>query len=99
MTPPDRMAPPGQMALPRHELTPIEFDPFAGDAGERHDELPLTDPQQEVWSAAQMAPAASTAYNQCFPVRLSGSIAVDSLRCALQQLSRRHAALRVSFSD
>jgi amino acid adenylation domain-containing protein len=77
-------------------LTPVDFDPFADERD--HVLLPLTAPQQEVWTAAQMSAAASAAYNQCFPLRLTGRLSMDSLRAAVGQLVDRHEALRATFS-
>ena len=61
-----------QMRAPASALTPVDFDPFAAASGAVV--LPLTDPQQEVWAACQMAPQAATAYNQCFALRLEGPL-------------------------
>jgi len=44
---------------PRPRLTPIDFDPFASEREQIV--LPLAAPEQEVWRAAQMGPAASAA--------------------------------------
>ena len=49
-------------------LTPVDFDPFAETAVS--DVLPLTEPQAEIWAAAQMGSDASCAYNQCFLLTL-----------------------------
>ena len=61
---PARSGPPGQIPRGEHRmsadrpeasrprLTPVDFDPFAGERDQVV--LPLTAPQQEVWTAAQM---------------------------------------------
>src|SRR6478736_5272481 len=81
---------------PRPRLTPIDFDPFASEREQIV--LPLTAPQQEVWTAAQMGPAASAAYNVCIPLRLHGHLSVESMRTAVARLVERHEALRARFS-
>ena len=81
---------------PRPRLTPIDFDPFAGEREQIV--LPLTAPQQEVWTAAQMGPEASAAYNVCIPLRLRGRLSVESMRTAVARLVERHEALRTRFS-
>ena len=80
----------------RPRLTPIDFDPFA--AEREQIVLPLTAPQQEVWTAAQMGAEASAAYNVCLPLRLRGRLSVESMRTAVARLVERHEALRVRFS-
>ena len=80
----------------RPQLTPIDFDPFASEREQIA--LPLTAPQQEVWTAAQMGPEASAAYNVCFPLRLRGPLSIESMRNAAARLVERHEAFRVSFS-
>ena len=80
----------------RPRLTPVDFDPFAGERDQVV--LPLTAPQQEVWTAAQMGPEASAAYNACFPLRLRGDFSIESMRNAVGRLVERHDALRVTFS-
>jgi amino acid adenylation domain-containing protein len=77
-------------------LTPVDFDPFSPAVATPP--LPLTDAQQEVWLAAQMAPQASLAYNECIPLRLSGPLSMPSLETALARLTRRHEALRTTFA-
>ena len=80
----------------RPQLTPIDFDPFASEREQVV--LPLTDPQQEVWTAAQMSREASAAYNVCVPLRLRGRLSIESMRAAVGRLVGRHEALRVTFS-
>src|SRR5207247_3525908 len=49
------------------------------------------------WAAAQMGPEASAAYNQSFAMRLRGAFSIESRRAALDQLTARHEALRVTY--
>jgi amino acid adenylation domain-containing protein len=78
------------------QFRPVDFDPFAPRGGPIA--LPLTPAQQEVWMAAQMDAAASSAYNQCFPMRLVGPLSIDSMRTAIDGLASRHEALRATFA-
>lgn len=77
--------------------TPVDFDPFAGEAKEYT--LPLTEPLREMWAAAQMGEEASCSYNQTFVLTLRGNLAVESMQSALQQVIEVHDALRVSIDD
>ena len=58
--------------------------------------LPLSYTQQRVWFLQQLF-ADNRAYNMSEARRLRGSLDVDALRQALQDLVRRHASLRTSF--
>ena len=75
--------------------TPVDFDPF-GESGEVTT-LPLSEAQQEMWTACAMGAEASCSYNQCFPVRFAGALSVPSLAEALRRLVQRYAALRAVF--
>ena len=79
---------------PGVRLTPVDYDPFAPRPSTI---LPLTEAQAEMWAAVQMGDDASCSYNQCFPLRLRGSLDPDALRHALQGVVDRHAALRATF--
>ncbi len=61
------------------------------------DRVPLTEPQQEVYLAAQLGDAASTAFNESISVRLSGDIDGEALAQALNDVIARHDALRGRF--
>ncbi|HEX5124543.1 MAG TPA: amino acid adenylation domain-containing protein [Rhodanobacteraceae bacterium] len=84
----------GERAAP--DETAPDFDPFAGAALARV--VPTTEPQREIWLAAKLDPAASLAYNEAVAIRLSGTLDVDKLRAALQQLVERHEALRATVT-
>jgi len=74
---------------------PVDFDPFA--EAPARGELPLTDPQKEIWAAAQMGSDASRAYNLCHGLVLRGRLSPESMQNALRQVVDRHAALRVAI--
>ena len=75
--------------------TPVDFDPFADLAASG--ELPLTEPQREIWAAAQMGDDASRAYNLCHALVLRGPLSHESMQNALQQVVARHEALRAGI--
>ncbi|HEX7240246.1 MAG TPA: amino acid adenylation domain-containing protein, partial [Longimicrobiaceae bacterium] len=55
--------------------------------------LPLSFAQQRLWTLDQLEPG-STAYNVPLPLRLRGALDAGALRAALEELVRRHEALR-----
>lgn len=59
--------------------------------------VPLTEAQREMWLACQMGPEASSGYNESCRLHLRGSLDVAALRRALQEVVRRHEALRMTF--
>ncbi|MBX9602041.1 MAG: amino acid adenylation domain-containing protein [Bryobacteraceae bacterium] len=60
---------------------------------------PVTSAQREIWLAAQMGDDANCAYNEATTLRLSGPLDKDALRQALQEVVRRHDALRATFTS
>jgi amino acid adenylation domain-containing protein len=58
---------------------------------------PLTFAQQRLWFLAQLQPD-STAYNMNLAVRLTGPLDLAALEQSLNEVVRRHEALRTSFS-
>jgi amino acid adenylation domain-containing protein len=61
--------------------------------------IPLTTSQQEIWVAARVGgPAASVAYNECRAFRFRGPLDLVALTQSLEEISRRHEALRQTFS-
>lgn len=73
-----------------------EHDPFAGPAIQRV--APTTEPQREIWLAAQLGREASLAYNESIVLRLRGALDRVALAAALQSVVARHDALRATFS-
>lgn len=59
---------------------------------------PSTEPQREIWLAAQLGPEASLAYNESISLDLRGELDVGALRRAVRELPARHDALRSTFS-
>jgi amino acid adenylation domain-containing protein/non-ribosomal peptide synthase protein (TIGR01720 family) len=59
---------------------------------------PLSFAQQRLWFIEQMFPGQSV-YNIPAVLRLTGKLNVEALRQSLQEIVRRHGALRTTFSD
>ena len=59
---------------------------------------PLSSAQQRLWFLAQLQPE-SAAYNMAGGVRLHGVLDVPALERAVDEIVRRHAALRTTFRD
>lgn len=80
-----------------YELSPVEFDPFAGP-----DIIlmaPATEPQMEIWTSCLIGGAdASCAYNDSASLLLTGHFNKEAMFKAFQSLSDRHEALRTVFS-
>lgn len=63
----------------------------------REDELPLSFSQQRLWFVEQLEPG-SAAYHIPAAARLKGRLDVAALACALEEITRRHEALRTVFA-
>lgn len=74
----------------------VEFDPFAGAA--IYASFPTTEPQKEVWLSSQLGPDASCSYNESIVLELRGDLSVEALQGALNDVIRRHDALRATVS-
>ncbi|PZA12811.1 non-ribosomal peptide synthetase [Rhodopseudomonas palustris] len=61
--------------------------------------VPLTEPQMEVLLAAQMGDAASMAFNESVSVRFEGALVSSALIKAVEEVVRRHEALRGRVVD
>lgn len=60
-------------------------------------EVPITEPQLEVWLSDQLSEEASCSYNESFTLHMRGTVNERTLFEALRQLIRRHDALRAAF--
>ncbi len=67
--------------------------------GEPPLQVPLSEPQAEVYLAAQMGDAASCAFNESVSLTLVGALDAAALRQAMSALVERHDALRVRIVD
>jgi amino acid adenylation domain-containing protein len=70
----------------------FEIWPKEGEAGD----APLSFGQQRLWFLEQMEPEA-TAYNRPLVLRLKGALDAAALEGGLNEIVRRHAALRMTF--
>ena len=61
------------------------------------DEAPWTEPQKEIWLAAQLSDAASCAFNESVTLTFEGNLDETRLIGVLQDVFARHDALRVRF--
>ena len=61
-------------------------------------ELPTTQAQREIWTAAIVTPEVSAAYNESVTLELDGTIDASALITATKAAFARHDALRASFS-
>ena len=61
-------------------------------------EIPVTEPQLEVWLSDQLGPEASCSYNESFTLHMRGLVNETVFKQALQQVVSRHDALRATFS-
>ena len=73
----------------RQNLAPIQPIPRAGD-------LPLSFAEQRLWFLDQLQ-SGSTTYNQQERLRLRGSLQLELLHKALQEIVHRHESLRTNF--
>lgn len=58
---------------------------------------PLTEPLQEVWLASQVSENASLCFNEVNTLAFRGALNSDALRQSLQEIVRRHDALRAIY--
>lgn len=79
-----------------HDLVPVDFDPFA--SGSLTRTAPATALQKELWTASQLGPDASCAFNECQSLIILGPLDVEALQNALVELAERHESLRTTFS-
>jgi glutamate-1-semialdehyde aminotransferase len=61
-------------------------------------EAPLTEPQLEIWLAAQLSDQASCAFNESLTIHLQGALREAALSDAFNAVVARHDALRTRFS-
>ena len=74
----------------------VPFDPFAGPAIVAT--APTTEPQREIWTACALGDDASLAYNESITLALEGSLNIEALRGAFDDVLARHDSLRSTLS-
>ncbi len=62
-------------------------------------EAPMTEPQMEIWMAAQAGDEASCAFNESLTLTLEGPLDIAALSAALDDVVARHDALRAHFPE
>jgi len=60
-------------------------------------EVPLTEAQMEIWLSAQLGDEPSCAFNESFTLSMRGNLDEQALRDSLNDLIRRHEALRATI--
>ena len=60
-------------------------------------EVPVTEPQLEVWLSDQLSDEASCCFNESFSLRMKGNVNEQALKDAVRSLVNRHDALRAKF--
>lgn len=76
---------------------PVDYDPFAGREIVRV--APTVEPQQEIWLSCIIGgPDANRGYNESVSLLLKGIWDQSAMEKSLDELIRRHEALRSSFS-
>ena len=60
-------------------------------------EVPVTEPQLEVWLSDQLSDEASCCFNESFSLRMKGKVNEQALKEAVRSLVNRHDALRAKF--
>ncbi|HEX8297143.1 MAG TPA: amino acid adenylation domain-containing protein [Chthoniobacteraceae bacterium] len=78
-------------------LAPVLPENFQPQSPPQEESIPLTEAQREVWFASQMSAAARAAFNESCTIRLRGGLNVTALQQALDEVIRRHDALRSRF--
>lgn len=77
-------------------LDKIDFDPFAG--GELDRIVPLTGPQQEIWTSVQLGDDGNCAFNESVALTLRGELDQEALLQGFNDVVARHEALRATCS-
>lgn len=68
------------------------------EAVSRDRNLPLSFAQERLWFLDQLDPSKSSAYNMPFAFEITGSLNMSALNHSLNEIVRRHEALRTAFS-
>jgi hypothetical protein len=65
----------------------------------RNSNLPLSFSQERLWFLDQLEPGRSSAYNIPLTLRITGTLNLSALKQSLNEIVRRHEALRTTFSS
>lgn len=86
----------GFFTRPGAEQTGLQA-PLASAVAAPAQEVPVTEPQLEVWLSDQLSDEASCSYNESFSLYMKGSVNESALKEAIRALVNRHDALRATF--
>lgn len=79
-------------------FTPIDFDPFA-DVKEIEKIILTNEPQREIWLSCILGGEdANLSYNESVSLEIQGDLHISSFKRAVNELIRRHEALRSTIS-
>ncbi len=79
-------------------FTPVDFDPFA-ETKEIEKIAPTNEPQREMWLACIIGgEEANLSYNESVSVQLKGNLDFPAFKKAVNDLVKRHEALRATIS-
>ena len=81
--------------LRRHETAIVDFLRLRADI-EQPEDCPLSFAQERIWFLDQLVPG-SAAYNLSAAYRLRGAISIPGLEWSLNEMIRRHGALRTTI--
>ena len=77
---------------------PVDFDPF-GDIREIEKIIPTNEPQREIWLSCMIGgEEASLSYNESVSLKIKGTLNIPAFKKAVDDLVRRHEALRATIS-
>lgn len=68
------------------------------EAVSRDRNIPLSFSQERLWFLDQLDPSKSSAYNMPFAFKIAGALNISALKQSLNEILRRHEALRTAFS-
>src|ERR1700744_5538434 len=79
-------------------FTPIDFDPFA--EGKEIEKIILTnEPQREIWLSCILGgDDANLSYNESVSLEIKGDLHLPALERPVNELTRRHEALRSTIT-
>ncbi|MGV3762450.1 amino acid adenylation domain-containing protein [Parapedobacter sp.] len=83
--------------MKQYHYIAVNFDPFA--QGEIEKTIPLTEPQEEIWTACIIGGTeANCSYTESLSLVLRGNFRQETMLDALQAIVDRHEALRATIS-
>ena len=85
------------ISLGNQESAELQHAPETIEAGEKGGPLPLSFAQQRIWFLHQLEPGSH--YNDHFDLRLTGPVDMGILERAINEIIRRHDALRSTFLE